>query len=49
MYDYYQTPLRRAKYVLDVSECTGTHKIGIYFGVYGVNTGNLYLHNVEML
>ena len=43
-----KVPFYRAKYRIDVSACTGIHKIGIYLGAYGSYSGRLELYNIEI-
>ena len=40
---------KRAKYIIDVSDCTGVHKIGLRIGTYGVYSSTLNLYNIEIV
>jgi hypothetical protein len=41
-------PFYRGKYRIDVSNCTGIHKVGIYLGAYGSYSSLLELFNIEL-
>ncbi len=43
-----KVPFHRAKYRIDVSNCTGIHKVGIYLGAYGSYSSLLELFNIEL-
>lgn len=43
-----KAPFYRGKYRIDVSNCTGIHKVGIYLGAYGSYTSLLELFNIEL-
>jgi hypothetical protein len=40
---------KRAKYIIDVSDCTGVHKIGLRIGAYGFYSSTLNLYNIEIV